>query len=515
MAGGDGVTGTGACDGQGMTATATDNSMHRGLHARPVSAFDVVLCRGASASWLDTPIRQRLTVLRRWRHAIAQQPKPLAQLLADDKQRPAVEVLASELLPLLDACRFLETHARRLLKPRGACGRSPAWLTGNRVVEQRDPLGVVLIVGADNYPLQLPGIQALQALAAGNGVLLKPAARGVRACQYMADQFRTAGLPEGLLQVSDAETAHVHSALAASVDHVVLTGSATTGRTVHDAAVRQGATATMELSGSDAVFVCADADVELAARAVAFGLRMNDGRTCIGPRRLFVHESVFAAFREALVRELREAAEVPVAPATTSAIGEVMGLMDVRSDNVLAGRLERDRMTPMLVEATAAAMRRFEADVFAPFAAMAAVSSMDEAVELDRHCPFALGAAVFTSEAAGRALASRIDAGLVIVNDAIVPLSDPRVALAPRHRSGYGVTRGEAGLLAMTRLKVVCRRSGRWRPHYDPMSPQDREIFEHYLRAAHGRGAGNRVRSAFRLFAGLAKRGKGETGATT
>jgi len=165
-------------------------------------------------------------------------------------------------------------------------------------------------------------------------------------------------------------------------------------------------------------------------------------------------------------------------------------------------------MTPAVFAIDASAMKQLQDDVFAPMAFLTIVQDDAEAMALDRVCPYALGAAVFASKNHGEKLARSIDAGLVLVNDIIVPLSDPRVALSPRHRSGHGVTRGEAGLLAMTKLKVVCQRSGKWRPHFDPMVPEDAAIFESYLNYAHGEGFGHRVQSLFKLISALMRRGK-------
>ena len=195
------------------------------------------------------------------------------------------ETLAGELIPLADACKFLENEAERILAPRRISNRRrPLWLGRVSVALQREPFGTVLIVGAANYPLFLPGVQALQALVAGNSVLIKPGRGASAAAQALVNTFCGAGLDPSLVQVLPEDVAWVASAVEAGVDKVVLTGSAETGCRVQSLLATSLTPATMELSGCDAVFVLESADLDRVARCLAFGLRFNGSATCIAPR---------------------------------------------------------------------------------------------------------------------------------------------------------------------------------------------------------------------------------------
>jgi hypothetical protein len=144
-------------------------------------------------------------------------------------------------------------------------------------------------------------------------------------------------------------------------------------------------------------------------------------------------------------------------------------------------------------------------DIFAPVVSIVPVAGDEEALENDRLCPYALGASVFGADRGARRLAARIEAGVVVVNDMIAPTADPRVPFGGRRRSGYGVTRGAEGLLAMTRVKVLLVRRGRWRPHYDAPVEATGRLGECYLNAAHARGVWARVRSAVGMLATMAR----------
>ena len=118
-------------------------------------------------------------------------------------------------------------------------------------------------------------------------------------------------------------------------------------------------------------------------------------------------------------------------------------------------------------------MRLLREDVFAPWLALVPVTDMEQALDALSACPYALGAAIFGPERAARALAPRIPAGSVCINDLIVPTADPRLPFGGRGRSGFGVTRGAEGLLEMTVIKTVSTRRGRFRPHLAPPRPGD------------------------------------------
>jgi acyl-CoA reductase-like NAD-dependent aldehyde dehydrogenase len=171
--------------------------------------------RTAQAAWGQTPIGARLQIVRRVRHLIAAQAEVLVAAVGDRYGRTAADTLATEVIPLADACRFLEREAARLLRPRrlGRRGR-PLWLAGAEAEIRREPLGVVLILAPGNYPLFLPGVQLLQALVAGNAVLLKPAPGCTAPLATLSALLEDAGLLAQLVQLLDEDVACARTAIA-------------------------------------------------------------------------------------------------------------------------------------------------------------------------------------------------------------------------------------------------------------------------------------------------------------
>ncbi|MDQ3622896.1 MAG: aldehyde dehydrogenase family protein [Verrucomicrobiota bacterium] len=385
--------------------------------------------RAAQARWAQTPIGERLRVIRELRHQIAENAELLANAAGAVSDRPLAEKLVSEVLPLADACRWLERRAARLLAPR-RCGKRgrPFWMQGISFEVQRQPFGVVLVIGPGNYPLFLPAVHSLHALVAGNAVILKPAPGTRDVALAFAQLARDAGLNPALLTILAESVETARHAIAEGVDKVIFTGSSGNGRSVLARLAETNTPSVMELSGEDAVLVLADADLDLVVRALRFGTRLNAGETCIAPRRLVLVQSI--------------------------------------ADDLLA-RLSAARLPRLPVER---------------------VRDDDDAVQSTNTAAFALGASIFSRDLGkARALAARIETGFVLINDLIVPTADPRMPFGGVKASGFGTTRGDEGLLEMTFPHVVGVRRGRRHPHFDEPGVADAHLFTAYLRAAHGR----------------------------
>lgn len=458
----------------------------------------------AQRIWETTTLPHRIGLLRAFRSLLAEHGPRLAAASAEPRERPLSESLTAEVIPLADACKFLEREARQLLAPRklGRRGR-PLWLSGVTTEIRPEPLGVVLVIAPGNYPLFIPGVQVLQALTAGNAVLLKPGALGTLAARALADLLHHAGFDHRLVQVLPESKESVRGALDGGVAKVFLTGSAQTGAAVQAELAPRLIPSTMELSGCDAVFVRADADLGLAARALMFGLRLNNGGTCIAPRRIFVHQSAATEFEGRLAEALQAGSVNTALLALKPGLQRILSEALAQGAHLLSGKLLNtgDCIPPLVVAGASTSMRLLHEDVFAPIMSLVTVADDVEALELARQCPYALAATIFSrDEVTARDLAQRIHAGLVIVNDIIVPSADPRTPFGGRARSGFGVTRGAEGLLEMTAPKVVTIRRSRFLPHLDEPSANDVALFSSYLLATHGRGWKRRFNAAKKLF---------------
>ena len=443
----------------------------------------------AQAKWAAQPVRERLRVLRGARHAMAAGAEEFAAAISPELQRTGADTLVSELLPLLDAGRFLERQAERLLRPRklGRRGR-PLWLGGISAEIHREPVGRVLVIGPSNFPLFLPGVQTLQALAAGNAVIWKPGEGGEAVAHLVEAALLSAGLPKGLLRVTNESVEAVKRALGAGPDKVIFTGSSASGRAVLGALAETGTPAVVELSGADAMVVLDGADLRTVAKAAAFGLRLNGGAVCMSPRRLLATSSTMGELRPLLKAELAKIAGTQLVAKVAARLAAVVEEA-VAEGAELWGELNAEAQRPLLIDGASPAMRTTRSDLFAPVLSLIEVRSALDIPDVYAQCPYALTASIFCSrgeEAAAQALAHTLRAGTVLINDLIAPTADPRVPFGGRGESGYGVTRGAEGLLEMTAVKVLLVRRGGAMRHLQPTRESDLPLIAGMVRAMHG-----------------------------
>ncbi|MGL4514189.1 MAG: aldehyde dehydrogenase family protein [Lacipirellulaceae bacterium] len=481
----------------------------------------VAAARDAQPAWEAAGLRARLRVIDGVRRAIGSDPDAWAETItAADGERTRAVSLATEVGPVADACRWLGRRAAGVLAPRRSGGLLAALVGGVSIGVRRKPHGVVLVVGASNYPLLLLAIPALQALAAGNAVLLKPPPGGEAAAERLHEALERAGLDAGLCAVLGNDAAAAQQAIAAGVDHIVATGSSTTGRAVAAAAAQRLTPCTLECSGSDAVVVLAGADTRRVIDCVAWGLLLNGGATCIAPRRLIVVDELYDDVTEGVIERLLDVPPVHVPAAVAEGVRRVVGAeLDAGSTVYVPARFTRadlDRLCderelgPIVLAPRSAPSAVSQADTFAPVLSLEVAADVDHAVELANDSPYALGASVFGRWRDARGVANRLRAGCVTVNDLIAPTADPRVPFGGAAESGYGVTRGAEGLLAMTRPQATVRRRGRWLPHLDAPRPTLDDLVAGMIQMKHARGFTARCGGLRRLIA-AAKRQPNQT----
>jgi aldehyde dehydrogenase (NAD+) len=474
--------------------------MHAAGNSAQTAATERLLAamRTAQRRWRQTPVPARLRVLRALRREIASGASELAATvplhLPGALHRNLAETLTAEVLPLAEACRYLEVSAKDLLASRRESSRGrPVWLWGTTVETRRLPLGIVLILAPANYPLLLPGVQALQALAAGNAVLWKPAPETSGPAHALRAMLLACGLDERLLQILPERLDEAQEAIRAGVDKIFLTGSAHTGRAVMHQLADKLTPSVMELSGCDAVFVLEGADIKRAADAVAFGLRLNGSNTCMATRRVLADASVAPAFIEALTRRLAGMEPVPLTASVRTRLLDAVQEATLFGAKVLLDGMrglrqaaDEMRCGPTILTQVTPEMTVANTDIFAPVLSVLPFDSVTSALRMHRACRYQLTAAIFGPERNAMALAAKLDCGTVLLNDVIVSTADPRVSFGGRGQSGFGVTRGPEGLLEMTAVQTVIRNRTQNNLAYRPVNGEDAALFAAWTRLCHG-----------------------------
>lgn len=426
-------------------------------------------------------LRERRAWCARFRALIVSSRGELIDLVCAEVHKTPAEALTQEIMPLAAACRWHERFSAGILKPRRVPGR-PLWMLGERHEVIRAPLGRVGIIATWNYPLQLLGVQIVQAMLGGNAVIVKPSERSPRSQRLLLEIARAAGADENVLRWTGAERSAAPRMLREQrLDHVLFTGSTQVGREVAAWAAQTLTGTTLELSGSDSALVRADADGALAARVIWQSVTMNGGQTCMAPRRAIVAAPVYGAFMRTLAalaageppRRLIDGAAAErcrtVVAGASAGGGRVLGRYGANGRHpgacAAATASGSDRaavFTPTAIAECPVDSAAFAGEHFGPVLAVVAAGDDAEVLALHETCPQRLNTMIFTRDVgAARRLAPRLGSGLVTINDGVVPSGHPGATLTGRGLSGWGASRGSVGLLAMTRPVTVAR-TGRW-----------------------------------------------------
>ncbi|MEQ9814659.1 MAG: aldehyde dehydrogenase family protein [Azospirillaceae bacterium] len=341
----------------------------------------------------------------------------------------------------------------------------------------RQPVGVVLGIAPWNAPVVL-GTRAVAApLACGNTTVLKASELCPKTHSLIVESLNDAGLPPGAVNLVTHAPEHAGEIVEALVGHdavrrVNFTGSTRVGRTVAEICARHLKPCLLELSGKAPLLVLADADVEAAVEAAAFGAFFNQGQICISTERLVVDAAVADDFVAAFARK---AASLHAGDPRTGdfPLGSMIGMPAVRRikgliDDAVAkgatlvtgGTFDNTIMQPTVLDHVHSGMRVYHEESFGPVAAVIRVAGEAEAISVANNTEYGLAAAVFSRDVArAERVARQLETGICHINGPTL-YDDPRMPFGGMKASGYGRFGGEAGVHEFTELRWMSIQQG-------------------------------------------------------
>ncbi|KAF5587932.1 aldehyde dehydrogenase [Fusarium pseudoanthophilum] len=339
----------------------------------------------------------------------------------------------------------------------------------------REPHGVVVAIAPWNAPYILGTRSVVFPMAAGNTVVFKASEVSPRTLWAIADVFREAGLPDGVLNVIFHERANAAAVTAALIEHpevkkINFTGSTPVGRIIGKLAGENLKPVILELGGKAPAIVWEDADLDLAALQCTLGAFMNSGQVCMSTERILVHKNVKDEFEKKLSATIEQVfsskADAPILVASApveknkalikDAISKGASLVHGNPD---VEESSKTRMRPIVVRDVTTEMDIYKSESFGPTVSLMAIETEEEAIKIANDTEYGLSSAVFTSDLQrGLRIAREIETGAVHINNMSIH-DESGLPHGGAKSSGYGRFGASAGLDEWTRTKNITFRN--------------------------------------------------------
>jgi acyl-CoA reductase-like NAD-dependent aldehyde dehydrogenase len=481
---------------------ATDEVLGEVARTPPEAVAAIVArARAAQADWAETPWSRRRRFVEGCRRILAEEAEVWAAAIEAEVGKPRGEALAGDVIATLDALRWTVRHGGRVLADRRVGPGWQRWLGIPTAAVRSRPCGVIGMIGTWNYPLLLNAPPILQALAAGNAVVWKPSELAPLAGQRWHQLLARAGLPDGLVATLHGGPEVGAALVAAPIDKGMFTGGIENGRRVIGALAQRGIPALAELSGFDPAIVLPGAPREATVRALTWGAFVGSGQACVAVKRVYVVGDAvpWAEALAAAARGLRvgnpAAGPVDCGPMISESARArfhrtLQATIDAGAQPLAGGTLLPGPgwfYPPTVLLADSPAPESVLAGAFGPVVLVRGVASVDAAVAAANASPFGLAASVWGRDLrAARAVARRLEAGMVTVNEAVTPSAHAAAPFGGIKASGFGRTRGAFGLAEFTVPQTLqARRPGGFRPHIFPYTDRIERLLALYRRVFH------------------------------
>lgn len=426
--------------------------------------------REAQQQWALTPLKERSAIIRRLHDVVLDNHEHIIDIIQTETGKSRHSAL-EEVADVAMTARYYSRSAQRHLGPHARAGAFPL-LTST--VERHVPKGVVGMITPWNYPFTLPVSDAIPALLAGNGVVLKPDPKTPFSALIGVDLLTQAGLPENLFLVVTGEPAPIGSALIAESDFVMFTGSTQTGKIIAGACAHRLIDFSAELGGKNPMIVLADAPLGRAIEGTIAACFSNAGQLCMSVERLMVHESVAEEFTTRLVDRVRSLS-LGVGLNWDADVGSLISesqLNRVKSHvidavdkgaEVLIGGTHRPDIglwvfEPTLLRGVTEDMVACREETFGPVVSVSTFATDEEAIEKANDTDYGLNASVWGSPRHARRVANQIQAGSVNINEGFTATwASLDAPMGGFKKSGVGRRHGKAGIVKYTDAQTVSR----------------------------------------------------------
>jgi aldehyde dehydrogenase (NAD+) len=423
--------------------------------------------REGQTSGVLRSIEARRTQLKQMRRLIIENEAAFTEALQADFAKPPTETYGTEIAFTVNEIDHMLKHLDEWTRPSKV--KVPLTFKPGHAQLVPEPLGTVLVIAPWNYPVQLLYAPAIPALAAGNAVILKPSEVTENVSALIAE-LTPKYLDSRVVQVVTGGVDETTVLLQQRWDHIFYTGNGTVGRIVMEAAAKHLTPVTLELGGKSPVIVAADADIDVAARRIAWGKFVNAGQTCVAPDYVLVDEAVEDKLLGALLRTVHDFygdspkhSEDFARIVSSRQFERIAGLLDAGGFDATVCGGERDAATRYIAPTVLAGVKPdaaiMQQEIFGPVLPVLTVGNVDEAIDFVNARDKPLALYVFSDdEATVDRVISHTSAGGVCVNQVLLHLAVEDLPFGGVGPSGMGAYHGKAGFDTFTHHKPVLRK---------------------------------------------------------
>jgi acyl-CoA reductase-like NAD-dependent aldehyde dehydrogenase len=471
-------------------------------------AATVARVRANQAEWEAIGIEGRYHWLGKLRDWILDNTERISDTMQAETGKVRADV-SLDLGYVADLINFYGSKAAGYIGDETVRPNSPL-LAAKKLTIQYRPFPVVGVISPWNFPLAMALGDSIPALQAGAAVVVKPSEFTPLSLREVIDAWKhEIGAPDVFDCVHG--TGEAGGALIDNVDYIQFTGSDRTGRKVMARAAETLTPVSLELGGKDPMIVLADADVDRAANAAAWGGMVNSGQLCISVERIYVEEPVYDEFVAKLteqVRGLRQGADgrkpekdvgAMTSPNQTAVVADQVDDALANGARALTGGKKvdgpGDYYEPTVLVDVDHSMKVMRDETFGPVVGVMKVRDSEEALRLANDTRYGLAASVFGEKERAERIARRVEAGSVNVNDVITNMAAMGVPMGGWKQSGIGFRHGEYGIKKYCRAEsiVVTRFGGKREPNWYPYTRGRRGLVDRISRAVSARDLKRRL----------------------
>ncbi|MFZ0714792.1 aldehyde dehydrogenase family protein [Mycobacterium sp.] len=437
------------------------------IHAPETTGNAAVLAdlRRVFAGGRTRALEWRLEQLRAIERFLDEREPEIAAALAEDLGRSPAEAWLGDVASSKGEAVYARKHLRKWMRRRRES--LPLAQLPGRAWVQYDPLGVVLVIGPWNYPLYLSVAPLVAAVAAGNCAVIKPSELAPATSALLA-RVLPQYVDADAVRVVEGDAATTQELLAAGFDHVLFTGGTEVGKRIMAAAAPTLTPVTLELGGKSPVIVTADADIDVAARRIAWVKLLNSGQTCIAPDYVLADHRIAADLVDKIVANVRDfradEADPGLRIVNQRQFDRLVSLIATTEGKVVTGGRSDGaslRIEPTLIVDPPPTDPVMADEIFGPILPVLTVESLDQAVQFVNGRPKPLALYVFSSAQLGRDLIDRIPSGGAVVNHVAMHCLVPALPFGGVGASGMGAYHGKWGFEALSHRRAVLSKPAR------------------------------------------------------